>query len=105
MEDAGLFLELDDADGLVHLGRQGECLLVHLRVGLQLAGNKLRAGVVAVGVEGKGGQWHEVDAVALLKGGQVGIAQREAQHVADAGIVAHAGAHPENVVIAPLDVP
>ena len=104
LEDASLLLELYDGDGLVHLGRQLQRLVVHARVWLQQSRYKLLAGVVGVDVEGEGGQWHEVDAI-LLDGGQVGVAQAEAQHVADAGVVAGGGPHPEYVVVAPLYVP
>ncbi len=103
-DDLGLFLELDDGDGLVHLGGEQACLLVELLTVVKYLGDELLAGVVAVGLEGEGGQGHEVDAV-LLDGGEVGIAQTDAEHVADAGVVAGGGTHPEDVVIAPLDVP
>ena len=105
VEDGGLRLELYDADGLVHLRREQQRLLVHAALFLQLLGDELLAGVVAVDLECEGGQRHEVDAVALLEGGQVGVAQAQAQHVADAGVVAGRGTHPEHVVVAPLYVP
>ena len=104
MEDAGFLLELYDADGLVHLGSQQQGLLVHLRV-LEQLGDEILTRVVAIGFQGKGGQGHEVDAIAVFEGGEVGIAQREAQHVTDAGIVTRCSSHPEHVVVAPLDVP
>ena len=103
-EDAGFLLELDDGDGLVHTGRQLEGLVVHAGIGLQQTWHKLLAGVVAVDFKRKGGQRYEVDAV-LLDGRQVGVSQTEAQYVADAGIVACRCSHPENVVVAPLDIP
>ena len=104
VEDASLLLELDDANGLVHLCRQQQRLLVNLIV-FQQFGHELGARVVAVGLQGKSGQGDEVDAIAVLEGGQVSVAKRQAQHVADAGIVACAGSHPEHVVVSPLDVP
>ncbi len=75
-DDGGLGLELDDGDGLVHQCREVHGLLVQMGT-FEQDGLELRAGVVAVGLHGKGGQRHEVDAVALLQRGQIGIAQGE----------------------------
>ena len=102
-EDGCLGLELQHGNGLVHLGCELLGLIVHGVAWKQL-GHKLQARVVAIHIERKGGQWHEVDAI-LLDGGEVGITQAEAQHIADAGIVASRGAHPQHIVVAPLDVP
>ena len=87
LEDACLFLQLDHGDGLVHLGGQLESFLVHSGVWLQQFGDELLTRIFAIHFEGEGGQGHEVDAV-FLDGGEVGVAQTEAQHVADAGIIA-----------------
>ena len=103
-EDLGLLLELKHADGLVHAGGQAHRLLVYLLTFQQL-GHELLARVVAVGLHSERGQRHEIDAVALLERGEVGVAQRQSQHVADAGLVARTGSHPEDVVVAPLYVP
>jgi len=102
-EDGGLLLELNHGDGLVHLGREQLGFLVHL-IARQQLGHELLAGIILISLEGEGGQRHEVDAV-LLDGGEVGITQRETQHIADTGIIASRSAHPQDVVIAPLDIP
>ena len=70
-------LELNDGDGLVHLGSQAHILILH-RVVLQELWLELLAGVVAIHLHCKGGQRYEVDAVSLLDGSQVGIAQAQA---------------------------
>ena len=77
LEDLCFLLELDDADGLVHLCRQLDILLFH-RIARHQLGNEFLAGVVAVKFHGEGGQRNEVDAVGLLDSCQVGIAQRHA---------------------------
>ena len=88
----------------MHLCCQSECLLVEL-VAFQQPGHEFLAGVVAIDIHRKGGQRHQIDAVALLKRCQVGVAQRQSQHIADAGIVTRCCSHPQHVVIAPLYVP
>ena len=103
LEDGSLGLELQHCNGLVHLGGELLRLIVH-GVARQQLGHELQTGIVAIHIERKGGQRHQVDAI-LLDGGEVGIAQAEAQHIADAGVVASRGTHPQHIVIAPLDVP
>ena len=93
MENLGFFLELDDGDGFVHLSRQAHVLFFH-RVAFQEFWLELLTGVVAIHLHSKGGQRNKIDAVSLFDSCQVGIAQTQAQHVADAGIVASTGTHP-----------
>ena len=104
LEYLRLLLELDDGNGLVHLCCQALVFLLH-RVSLHQLGIELQAGVVLIVFHGKGSQRDEVDAVSLFDGCQVSVAQRQAQHIADAGIVARTGTHPQHVVVTPLDVP
>ena len=100
-----LQLKLDDADGLVHESREALGLVVEtLRTGRDLR-LELLAGVVAIDVHGEGGKRQEVDAIALLKRGEVGVTQREADDATDTGVVARGGSHPQDVVVAPRDVP
>ena len=74
LEYLSLGLELQHGDGFVHLGCEAHGLIVE-GVALQQSGNELLAGVVAIGIHSKGGQWHEVDAIALLQCGEIGIAE------------------------------
>ena len=104
LEEPCFLLELQDGYCLVHLCRQLSCFLVHV-VAAQQLGLELGAWVVGVCLHGECCERHEVYAVAFLKCGKVGIAKREAKHVADAGIVARTGSHPKDVVVAPLYVP
>ena len=105
LDDLRLGLELQYGDGLVHLRCQTAGLLVDILCTAREFRHELRAGIVGVGLHGERGQWNEVDSVAILQGGEVGIAQREADDVADAGVIAGRGSHPENVVVAPDHVP
>ena len=98
-------LELDYGDGLVHLSHQAEGLFGVLRLlGIHFGG-ELRAGIVGVGLHCHRGEGEEVDPVAVLKGREVGVAERDAHDVGYAAVVAGGRAHPEHVVVAPLDVP
>ena len=105
LEELTFYLKLDYGDGLVHQGGESLCLLVHGCSTARHLRLELLAGVVAVGVHRKGGKWDEVDAVSFFQGSQVGIAQRETDNVADAGIVAGSCSHPEHVVVTPLHIP
>ena len=104
MQYACLLLELYDADSLMHLCCQLQCLLVYLCIFQQYWLERL-AWVVAVGIKCKCGQRHKVYTISILQRCEVGVAQTQAQHVADAGVVACGSTHPQHVVIAPLDVP
>ena len=68
-------------------------------------GHELIARVVAIGLHGEGGERHEVYAVAVFERCEVGVAQRQANDVADASLVACQRSHPQHVVVAPLNVP
>ncbi len=100
-----LDLELYHRYRLVHERGQTVRLLAYSvasRVGLR---TELLAGVVGIMLHGERGEGHEVYAVSLFERGKVGIAQRQAYHVAYAGVVAGMRAHPQYVVVAPLYVP
>ena len=67
-QDAALQLELDDRDGLVHLG--GEFIsfpaLLQFSFPLAVAGQKKSAGIITVGFQRKLGERAQVNAVAVL---------------------------------------
>ena len=98
-----LELELDDGDGLLHLRHQTDLLRAEAAVGSDF-GRKRIAGRILVGVERERGEWQQADAVAVFQCFHVAVAQADAHDVGDAGFAAGSGAHPENVVVAPLDV-
>ena len=93
--DLAFELELHDRDGLLHPGDE--------QVGPQPSplGTEARRGVVGVDRPGQVLQRVEGDAVALFELGEPAVAERDAQHVADQGLVAEAGAEPGGVVVAP----
>ena len=66
------YLELYDADGLVHLCGQRHVAVVK-RVVFRHFRHKLFTGVIAVYVHGEGGQLDEIDAVSVFDGSHVGI--------------------------------
>ena len=104
VEHGALEFELDDGDGFVHASKQLEHLVgVGGVVGVDER-HEVFDVVVLVRLHGERHEGHEVDAVALLECGHVGIAQRQAQDRGDADGVAGGGAHPHDVVVAPLDV-
>ena len=104
LDGGSLELELDDADGLVHLGHElGRACTLGI-LGTAVLGQEALAGVIGIGVHGKGGQGQQVDAVSVLEHAMVAIAQGNAQHIGNAAIVARCSTHPQDVVVTPLDV-
>ena len=96
--------ELQDGYRLVHLRYQSALLFVialHTCFGVW---QEQGTGVVSVGLHGKGSERHHIDAVALFEGARIGIAQRQAKNAGYAAQVARRSTHPEDVVVAPLDV-
>ena len=103
-DDLPLELVLDDGDGLVHLRDEAHRLLVvRGLIGVQRGDEEL-AGVVGVRLHGEGGEGQQVDAVAVLEGRQVAVPQAHPHDVGDAPEAARGRPHPEDVVVAPLDV-
>ena len=96
-----LGLPLQDGDGLVHLQVDLDLLRIIGAGSLQLEHG---AGVIRVGRGGVAGQRQHVDAVAILQDIHVAVAGADADDVADAAQLSCCRSHPENIVIAPLDV-
>ena len=96
-----LHLELDDGDGLVHL-----------HVQFRLAGaacigsfkRKTGAGVIPVHVQGKCGQGQQVDPIPLLQDIQVAVSCADTDHIGNTPLLARSGAHPEHIMVSPLDI-
>ena len=105
-QDLGtLQLEEDDGDGLVHPGGE-ELVLLGVLLGIEIGHLDVEAGGVAVPVElvGENAEGPEADAVARLDDIQVVVADGVAQDRGHQGSRARGRAHPQNVVVAPLDV-
>ena len=69
--------------------------------GLDQRGDGLTGGIGGVG---EGDEFAQGDAVVVLENLIVVVAQVVAQHRGDAGGLAGCGAHPQQVVVAPLDI-
>ena len=97
-------LDLDNADGLVHLCDEASGFLVMPRVVFVQLRPEIMTGVVGVCFHGERGKRHQVDAVAVFQCGEVTVTERQAQHVGNATVVAGCRPHPKRVVVAPLYV-
>ena len=104
-EEPCLFLELYYGDGLVHHRCQPALFLVYDGVAVEDDWLESYAGVVAVVLHGECGEGDKVDAISLLKGREVGIAQADAYDMAYACVITGSGSHPQYVVVAPLYIP
>ena len=100
-DDLPLQLEQDDRHRLVHLGDHLGIVVVRVA---DLAREELRAGIVAVCFERELQKRRERNAVAVLDRVDVAVFQRIDDCGRDERAVARGGAHPQDVVIAPLDI-
>ena len=96
--------KLDNRNGLVHLRNQAQCLFIVIGVGEVHLRGKDSAGVVRIGIHREGSQRQQIDAVSVFQRRQVGIAHGHADNVCYTGIVTRCGAHPQNIMVTPLDV-
>ncbi len=99
--ELSLEFEHDDADGFVHPGVEA---LVARAVRLRREVARLEGGGVAVALVREHRQRQQVDAVAVLEHVEVVVLQAVFHRRRDARGAAGGGAHPEHVVVAPLDV-
>ena len=99
--DLRLKLEHHHGHGLVHPGGGGQITGRRARVGV---GDPARHIGVGVGVLGKALELAQADAVAALQRVKVVIGQRCFQHRHNAQRAAGSGTHPDNIMVAPLDV-
>ena len=60
--------------------------------------------VIPVDLRRKHGQWAEIDSVTVLKNVKSIVADRNPEHITDAGQIACGCAHPGDIVVAPLDI-
>ena len=103
-DDFSFQLELDDADGFVHLGNEADGFLAVCIGGFVDARAEERTRVAGISFHGKGGERQEVDAVSVFQHGEVAVAHGKAQHVGYVAVVSRSRPHPEDVVVPPLDV-
>ena len=57
---------------------------------------------IFIGFQCKGGQWKQVNAVAILQGCQVAISGRHPYHIGDTGQASGRCTHPHHVMVPPL---
>ena len=100
-----LQLEEDDGDGLVHPGGE-ELVLLGVLLGVQIGHLDAEAAGVAVPVDlvGEDTQGPQGNAVASLDDVEIVVADGIAEHRGHQGPRARGGAHPQDIVVAPLDV-
>lgn len=100
-----LKLKCDDGNGFVHTGIEESLALGGFFLAMaEIVGHKDVAGIIGVSLEGEGGEGHEVDAVAFLEDDGVAVAKGKTEDSGYAAAVAGGSTHPEDIVVAPLDV-
>ena len=100
-DELALQLELDHRHRLVNLG-EGVHAAFKVPLVVRVPGHE--PGAVLIGFLGEGDHIPQADAVAVFHNVQGVVLQRQIQHAGDASLAARRRAHPEDVVVAPLDV-
>ena len=100
-DELSLRFELQNRNGLMNLEIDQHLPLVGGVVPLQM---KTGAGIPLVGAHGVGGKGQHVDAVTVFQNVEVSVAGTDANHVANAGDFSCGGAHPQDVMVSPLNV-
>ena len=94
--------KLDDGDGLMHLpSKLFFQNTVVIGISLHL---KNSAGIIFISFHCKGCQRHEIDSISILQDIHVPVADTVSDHGCNAGFLACGSAHPDYIVISPLDI-
>ena len=104
-EQCAFNLKLDDRDGLMHHCHKTSLLIVNFVVLVEDDRLESAAFIIVIVLHSECGKRYEINSVALFQCCQIGISEAYSYDMAYACIVASACAHPEYVMVAPLDVP
>ena len=102
LDQFSLQLELDDRDRLVHL--LVELGILHIVLILVILHLERLARIVVIRHHGKARQRHEIDAVAILQNIKIAVFCGDAQHIRNTCLIARSRAHPQHIMVAPLDI-
>ena len=94
-------LKLQDRDGFVHPHIQFQIPGIVIVIILDGKDTAIR---LCIRLQGKGRQRYQIDTVAFLQRIQIAVACGIADHGRDTGHIPRSGAHPDHIVIAPLDI-
>ena len=103
LRDLTFHLELDHCDRLVHLRRKSRVYRI-IDIFIQDLRKEPLTRVIPVDLRRKHGQRAEIDSVTVLKNVKSVVADRNPEHITDAGQIACGCAHPGDIVVAPLDI-
>ena len=102
-DDLAFQLELDDRHRLLHLRHEAD-FLAGERAFLRNFRDEQVARIILVGLEGERCEGQQTDTVAVFQRLHVAVAQAGADYIGDTRFAASGAAHPQNVVISPLDI-
>ena len=104
VDDLGFQLKLDNSDRLVHLSNQAQRFLIIMSIGKIHFRHENGARIISVSIHSKGSKRQQIDSVTVFKCSQITISHRHTYHIGYATVIAGSGAHPQNIVIAPLNI-
>ena len=100
----GFQLELDDSDRLMHLCYQAQSLLIVIAVGEIHLRHKNSTRIICISIHGESCQRQQIDSITVFKSTQIAITHGHTYHIGYATIIAGSGSHPQNIMVAPLNV-
>ena len=103
LRDLAFHLKLDHCDRLVHLRRKSRVYRI-IDIFIQNLRKEPLTRVIPVDLRRKHGQRAEIDSVTVLKNVKSVVADRNPEHITDAGQITCGCAHPGDIVVAPLDI-
>ena len=96
-----LQFKLNHGNRLMHLHIKAQILCIIIRIVLN---HKTAAVRIRIRIHGKGCQRDQVNSIPVLQRIQIPVPCGHAKHVGNAGRLPACGAHPHNIVVAPLYV-
>ena len=97
-------LKLDDRNRLVHLGDQTQSLLIVIGVGKIHLRHKDGTRIIGISIHGKSCQRKQINSITVFKSTQIAVAHGHTDHVGYTTVIAGSGSHPQDIVVAPLNV-
>ena len=88
----------------MHLCYQAQSLLIVIAVGEIHLRHKNSTRIICISIHGESCQRQQIDSITVFKSTQIAITHGHTYHIGYATIIAGSGSHPQNIMVAPLNV-
>ena len=100
-DDLALHLELDNGYGLVHPDIQFRLAGAACVGPLEL---ETGARIASIGIQGKGCQRQQINAVTVLQDIQIAVSGTDADYICNTSLLTGSRTHPQHIMVPPLDI-